>query len=225
MKKVFGVSADFRYSGAVKYDYEESRHCWEADCGLDGICRCSTIDYTKVESVDVGCVAEELYLDKPKNKVTDVENYCVERILRINKVWNASNWEIGVGRGYYGEEIDSIYLCHSLIGKINKQLKEMLALKTAKAKIYYVLNLEYGYILDAIKNKRFRVVKIKKSNLVFQRDHYTHLDSDTVADYFEWGLPRGICIKEQDEKYRLIDGYHRVGAVSDDKPFKIYLAY
>ena len=77
-------------------------------------------------------------------------------------------------------------------------------------KIFYVLKLEYGYILESIAScKNVEIKTVSNSQIVLgQMNYYKHLQPDVVESYNNYKLPRGIFVHCSD-KYRIIDGYHR----------------
>jgi len=195
--------SSWAYAG-VKFDYREKSSCDWYGCTDEGMCRCRVIEEAKVTSVDVNRIADQLK-DKT-DSVVDV--YCIDRILVINKIWEVDCWEIVVCRGYYGEEIDGVYLDQTIAAECEKQIEFIRKSKTDKDKIECILNLEYGYVLEEAKNRKWSVVNVPFEKLDFRQDHYAKLDKDIVLRYKDHFLPRGICLKKGD-RYRVIDGYHR----------------
>ena len=52
----------------------------------------------------------------------EIDIYTIDRILRINKVYEPTNWEVQVCGGYYGQEIDDVILDDSVARKVEDQL-------------------------------------------------------------------------------------------------------
>jgi hypothetical protein len=215
---------NFRYLVDVEYDTEY--HCDEEEnCDEEGnsfckndFCRCSTIENTRIEKgIDILYIVQAVL--SPKSSIID--EYCVERILRINKIYDTDPYhdmlDIEVCRGYYGEEIGSVTLDRQIAKKIDEEVAKMLSLSD-NDKIRYVLELEYGYVLESLKNLTFSIKEVDKENIIFaQKEYAKKLDKEMVEQYKDWNdLPRGICLKEDNvEKYRIIDGYHRCMAATD----------
>ena len=216
--KISGVS--FRYGGygVVDTDYETEYH-HDMDAKND-FCRCSTISNARVTKVNTQKVLDTMV---GKRQVSPFDLYCADRILTINKIYNPEKWNVGVEKGYYGQEIGDVTLDARVAEKIDQELHDVWCLDSNRAKIEYVLNLEYGYILEKLEGCNYEIDVIGRGVLSFQREHYQTLDSEAVSSYKEYDLPRGICLKEGD-RYRLIDGYHRVSAASPQKPIKIIVA-
>jgi hypothetical protein len=84
-----------------------------------------------------------------------------------------------------------------------------------------VLELEYGYLADIIKNaKDFQIVNVEKEQLIIpNQDYARRLNMDLVNEYSDHNLPIGIYIEQQTKpvKYRLVDGTHRTMAFLKSK--------
>jgi len=197
---------DFRFDG-VDVDYETNRNC---NCDLQNdYCRCRTIENARVERVEMNQVVSHVaeYFSF-KNKDT-VDLYCIDRILSAYKVWNPEAWDVRVCGGYYGEEIEGVYLKKG--EEIETKIMEVLCLDSVDAQIEALMVLEYGYLLDTLRDCHYEICTIDKTKISHQREHYVKLDRETVESYKDYPYPRGI-VKAQDNRYRLIDGYHRVAA-------------
>ncbi len=195
----------------LKYDYEYS--CGIEGCYDEGVCRCGKIVDPKIEDEFIDYTTT---LNAYKNlKPNNFEKYCIDRILNHYKVYDPELWYINIDGGYYGEEIGKVVFDNPT--KIDETVKNMMNLKTNKQKILMVLELEYGYLLDELKNKKsWRIRKIKRDNLIIgQKDHYKKVNVETVDRYEDYSLPKGVCLPEND-KFRLIDGYHRIAASKDE---------
>lgn len=201
-------SIDFEYSG-VDCDYDIS------DCHEDcyPICRCKTITNVKITKIDLSQVLETIC----KLGIYNIDKYCVDRLLRIHKLYNPDSWNCNITPGYYGEEIQGIYLREDLANQLENEISNLLAIKTASKKIEYVLTLEYGYILDILKEREYSIQTVDLNDISFQKEHYKKLDRDTIDSYIEYNLPRCIVVKNDNGGYRLIDGYHRFKACKSMK--------
>jgi hypothetical protein len=211
------VDAELKY--CVDYGYDRKYHCHSHNC--DDICRCGTISGCRVKSVDVRSIAQEIF----GKGLTDTEKYCIERILVAHQVYQSSRYDINIVPGYYGEEVGGITLDRCVAKSCDADIKEMLSKRGDSRKVAFVLKVEHGYLLPILKGKKFEVVKVAKSDLMFgQEDHYCRLDKDIVKMY-EWyekdGLPKGVCVQDG-SRYRVIDGYHRCAAVK--KSCKVWVA-
>jgi hypothetical protein len=216
--KISGVSFSHYTYGCVDTDYDYETHCDEDGC--NDICRCRTISNARVTKVNVQGVLAKLVGER---QIPEIDRYCAHRILTINKVYSPDNWNVGVEGGYYGQEIGDVTLDSKVAEKIDRGLHEVWCLKSNRAKIEYVLELEYGCILEKLEGCTYEIDVIGRSLLTFQQEHYIRLDQEAVASYKDYDLPRGICLADGD-RYRLIDGYHRVSGAIQTKPIKMIVA-
>jgi hypothetical protein len=202
----------------VEYDYERS----ECTCNAyerGDYCRCTTIDHAWVESIDVKEVISKLYMKYCKEH-SEINAYCFDRICSIFKVYDKDYYEIESCYGYYGEEIGGIYFSNEK--KIVEAFNEVLARDSDIEKIKYVLELEYSYLLERVKNKTIaRIEMVNIDSIVLpQQEYFIKLDREVIEDYKNRDLPIAVCLNEKDsycDKYILIDGYHRFVANKDQK--------
>lgn len=229
----------FNFKYCVDYDYDTYRDC-DAN-GCDYICRCCTIVDPHITSVDVTqmviAIVDENF-DKSLSTVRnskinsvlgnitdDINFYTIDRILRINKVYEKYNWDIQVCGGYYGQEIGEVLLEDSIAIKIEKQLEEAFDIIDLTKRIEYLLTLEYGYILPELKGRSYQVLSIERDKVIFGSDNQYRkvagekLDHYSDKNYLSY---RGVVMPRGDE-YRLIDGYHRCFA-SENRMIEVIVA-
>lgn len=233
---------------APQYDYNTEYSCEESGCHEEGICRCGRIVDAHVESVDLTYLTTEIYdqlipSDK-KSKKRDtklsellyggeiVDKYCIYRILSINKVWNTDLWEVNKSGGYYGDEIDSVTLDIVTLSKVSNQCSKIFEFTTLRDKLLYVIELEYGFILDELKDCDFELIKIYKNHIDFKKLNQNHIKNVKMEDLDHYSidnydLPRGIVRGDSTgwvpmDNYKIVDGYHRIIAASDKKSFEVF---
>lgn len=218
------VDKNFYYSG-VEIGYDRETSCEESGC--DTICRCSRIVDFKIESIDINTIIESIYyeyFDKSEQTKRDlklnsilnsidktIDLYTIDKILRINRIWNKENWEINISNSYYGEEVDSVTLWKSVAEKIENQLDEVLFIDDLSKRTEYLLNLEYGYILPELIGKNYKLETVKKEDILFGSDgHYRKIQTEDLEHYSDknYSNIRGV-VTQKNDKYKLIDGYHR----------------
>ncbi len=213
------VDENFVYCSAIRYDYERRTDCELHGC--DTICRCGSIVDTKIIDINIIEVFEHV-----KNyccrKLSTIEEYCVERILRMFKLYDMNNWELSTCNGYYGEEIEGIFIDpKNLAVTIGRHIDEVLKTKSNDEKVKYILELEYGYLLDEFKDKKFKKTKVKKEQLHFgAKGHHIKLDPLVVEQYKGYPLFKAICTQKEDV-FRIIDGYHRCAALEDNEECEV----
>ncbi len=218
---------DFKYSG-VEYDYRTENSCVESGC--DSICRCGVIVDECVIGVDVSILSNEIYnmyfdnskLTKRNNTINSIlygtgeelDRYCIDRILRSHKVWLSHNWDIVVEGGYYGQEIGHVRLESRVSSKIQDDINEVISINTNAGKVEFVLNLEYGYILPELDGCNYEIVDIDVNSIIFGSiGQYKKVQSEKLEHYIDikYSGPRGV-VKKDGDKYKIIDGYHRIYA-------------
>lgn len=216
-KKTYGkFNLKYNFQYIIDYDYTPEYNCEDYDCNESGICRCGQIHDAQIKS-EVAIDQLLGYIDVGDKLI---DRYCAERILTINKVWEPDNWFIDICNGYYGQEIDGIYLEGGVQDNIESQLEDILKLKSNREKLEYVLNLEYGFLLPELAGKTYRVINICPSEIEYGNGY--HKKVVNIERYKNYDLPRGVVLKNGD-RYRLIDGYHRVKVAG--KTFPVWLAY
>lgn len=204
------------YSG-VEYGYERSG----CICN-DWPCRCTTIRNTWIENIDINKVMTELLHNNfiKTNKLTEIDLYCFDRICRVNDIWDKYLYDIEVCPGYYGEEIHGAFFCNE--EKVISEFDELLKLDSDIDKIKYILELEYGYVIDSIANCH-NIIMVNcspKSVVCPQREYYHRLEKEVVESYKDYNIPCAVC-KKSGDKYLIIDGYHRIAANKDKENIEI----
>lgn len=207
---------DLSYSG-VEYGYERS----ECICN-DWPCRCTTIRNTWIENIDINKVMTELLHNNfiKTNKLTEIDLYCFDRICRVNDIWDKYLYDIEVCPGYYGEEIHGAFFGNE--EKVVSEFDELLKLNSDIDKIKYILELEYGYVIDSIANcHNIIIVNCSPKLVVYpQREYYHRLEKEVVESYKDYNIPCAVC-KKSGDKYLIIDGYHRIAANKDKENIEI----
>jgi len=217
----------FQYNG-IYIDYNYIYDCESYGCDEEGICRCGSIENEYVESVDVSLIVKKIYNDffeqgkaadrnNTINEVLygigkDIDIYTIDRILRSYKIWETQNWNIEVEGGYYGQEVGDVKIKESIADKIEEELLTVFSLPSLKEKIEYLLKVEYGKILPEIVDSTYEYIVIDKDDIIFGVEKHLNKvmkkDLDFYSDKNYNGI-RGIVVKSGD-KWRVIDGYHRI---------------
>lgn len=212
----------------------ESYSCESYGCSEEGICRCAQIDYVQIIRVDIQSLSQEffkrIFSDSKSslrdNKINEilygfkldlVNLYCIDRILTINRIYDGSNWEPVISSGYYGEELSDLVIKSSLFSDLNEQFNEVFNLDRLEDKIFYLLNLEYGGLLNTVKDKKFEILEVNIKDLIYgQKSHLKKVQSKNLDYYKDYSLPRGLVV-ETNGRYRVIDGYHRLSALNSEQ--------
>lgn len=223
---------DFKYM--VSYDYDTIYSCEEYGCIEERICRCGHITNTYLNDVDISAIATNIYSEIFDNSMAtkrqsvinslwgiseEIEKYTIDRILRINKIWNPEFWEINVSGGYYGQEVDEIVIIEDVVQKLNTQLETAFAIDNLRDRVEYLLNLENGYILETLKDVNYVVSIIDIDDIIFSNpEHKKRILIEELEHYSDkkyTGI-RGV-VKKCGDKFKIIDGYHRLSKTENSK--------
>jgi len=191
---------DFHY--LVEIDYCVNDYC---RCQVITDARCTNPNYYNLYSSVVG-----------KCKLSPIKKYVLDRVIRS---LNAEDFVVNIRGGYYGEEIDSVTLNEEKRDKINAILADLEQMDDNKA-VETSLIFEYGYLLDSVVGKKWRIEKnVPIDNITFG-GNYEKINRNTTKAYAiemvdnnEYG-PAVLCL-EQSGKFRLIDGRHRLAAARE----------
>lgn len=201
---------------AVEYEYDYDTNCELYGC--DSICRCGRYSNLRAVKVDlsglVNVTQEKVdkrgHRRKNQAETTELERYCIDRLLRIYKAYDPTRYALSVSGGYYGEEVSDITFndAERLLGSIN----EMLNASSDLGRIRLTLQAEYSFILEAL--DEINEVHIQELELAWLtgNDEYMRVKRGTQYE-FTPDLPVGLVAVRPDGGYRLIDGYHRHAAL------------
>ena len=233
------VGTNFMYHIDCDYDYHKD--CSGYGCDDEGICRCGTIDNAHVISVKIPSMVDEIYSNYFDNTLAtkrnstinsmlggvnkEIDIYTIDRILRINKSYEPTNWEVQVCWGYYGQEIDNIILKESIAIKIEDQIDKAFDIINLTKRVEYLLMLEYGEILPALQGLKYSIEMVERDSIIFGSDeHYRKVNTESIDYYSDKNYTgiRGIALVK-DGRFRLIDGYHR-SSTSENIKIRLLIA-
>lgn len=203
-KKPYFEKTNLNYD--VEYDYERSGcHCDAYETG--GYCRCTTIERAWVEEIYISSVISKFYKKFCKEH-SEINEYCFDRICHALRIYDKDLYEVEIGGGYYGEEVYGVYFDNE--EQIFNACAILTELNNDIEKIKYVLNMEYGYFIDRVATATSAVIETVATNKIElpQKEYFIKLSKEVVEDYKDRKLPVAVCSKNED-KYVLIDGYHR----------------
>jgi hypothetical protein len=225
----------------VKYSMEGYHRCEESGCVDEGICRCYTISNVNFLKVDLDSIISYIFSEyySPKsdsyireeklneilysyNRLLDI--YCINRILRINKVWEPKNWEFFWSSSYYGDEVDKACLVKSVFNSVICDLNKIDNLKSISEKISYLLTREYGYLIPGLADKKWKISQVSFDDIIFpQISHLSKVKKENKEIFETRTQIKGIC-KRDGDKLKVIDGYHRIW-FSNSKIIKVIEIY
>jgi hypothetical protein len=227
---------NFQYE--VSYTYDTHYSCHESGCNEEGICRCGEIIYEVITEVDISKITNKIYdsifdksiSTKRHNLINsvlwgitdDIEKYTIDRILRVNKIWNTSKWEIKICNGYYGQEVESVNLRQDIVEKLENHLENALSISNLTERIEFLLSIENGWILDEIKDSTYSVEEINKDDIIFGNlEHYKKVQRQDLEFYSDKNY-KGIraIVKKDGDKWKIVDGYHRLSK-TENKMVKV----
>jgi hypothetical protein len=213
----------------LNYDATHDYSCETSGCYDEGICRCSTIEdviitnvYLRKLSINILERFEDDMISTNRNKkisailwgydYDELNLYCIERILTINKVWSEDSWSPQICCGYYGQEIEDILLKSEIFDKISNQIHSVLNIDTLEEKIYYLLNLEYSKVLDSLVDKKMSIQVIDFEQITFpQKSHFDKVKLKNLDYIKNYTGIKGV-VRKYGNEYRVVDGYHRLCA-------------
>jgi len=224
---------DWQHCINVKTD--SSTDCEERGCSSDDYCRCSIIEGIEVEdsASNVKSFLNCAYVGA-KSELDNVLDFWFAR-----KNFHRIEWGFAASGGYYGEELDRVFVEND--GDFFKRAEIFYNL-TPKEKIDYLLMDEYGKVLKEISMieewelKKVPVAnihkpsnnalneKVKKNYEFFcYSESYSLRGKGTLTEAkFANGLKllAPLCITNDNKNYRLIDGRHRLEAMTS-KTYKL----
>lgn len=211
------------HSASIWINVDYNRVCDDPD---DTYERSSYLEdiHVDLSDIPVELLINALYNALEKDKTTSfIDKYCFNRICRHYKIYDSDVYSVSTRSGYYGEEIDTITFDNE--GLVKKSYEECKALSSDAKKILYVLRLEYGYLLEELKDiTNASIIKTPLSSIqipnkeVFVNIEYVNTEFAIAGSYENYDLPWGIIMrKENGPGYRLIDGIHRLYYLLGDR--------
>ena len=130
-------------------------------------------------------------------KFSEVESYCIDRLLRIHKAYDVSLYEIVIENGYYGEELGTPKFANKLA--LINDILEIIQLSSDIEKVKFVLNKEYSFLLEVIDTtSSVSIANIELSTLTKNTDYALRIKKQ--SDKYCFGesrlrkLPIGVVI-------------------------------
>jgi hypothetical protein len=220
----------------VDIDYHSEYDCSNNGCDDEGICRCGMIYDAVVTHVEVtkmvNLIYDKLFDDttlsgKREGKLSqilygigeDINRYTIDRILRKYKVWDADYYTVEVCGGYYGQEIEGVFLNQNITSKIEEELNIAFSIDDLSGRVEYLLGLEYGSLLPELEHCQYEIIEVDKSDINFGSiEHHSKVKKKDLEFYSDRNYKgiRGV-VTFVNGKYRLIDGYHRVHTTAGHK--------
>jgi hypothetical protein len=218
------LSASMINQYSVNYDVDYSG-CNGCD---DSICRCSTIGSSKItEGPAISNIVQKICKNLEEKDI--ILKYCVDRLLRVNGLYDSKHYSLNIEQGYYGEEVAGIDIDSEIIININKDLQNLIDMDDNK-RIEYVLTREYGYLLSSLEGATYNVIKIKPERIKIGNEVYAGKIKPEDCEIYNpktHNLPIGIYRKVtigEETSYKIVDGYHRYLQFRNEKEVSIIAA-
>lgn len=231
------ANENYEFDEFLEIGYDIIANC-NKECEDYGICRCQTykdVRFDKFNDLELRDLilkklcgnlskAEKrdvLIDDLLNNGISYIREYFIDRVLKLNNCYDPDNWEIAVHGGYYGDEIDGVFL--SVLNRVNSDLGQYTG--EIDKDIPFLLKREYGELDFRLVGKKWKEDIIKMDDLVFpQTQHYNRVDDNLYyyKDEF-YPFPRGVVLKDG-SKYKVIDGYHRLKNTKQSNVI-VYICY
>ncbi len=226
----------------IEYSYKRKFDCPVSNLKscMESYCHCSYIDDFNITDIHyhniVKFLFEYLYPKSKENNrlfkifylLNDItrssEYYLIDRLCSIYKLWDKSSYIPNIYNGYYGKELNGILIKEEIAHKIEYHFNEIQKKESLQERIFYILLLEYGTILDILKNKNVLIKKIDNKEIkLLNKEYHNKINSKLIEykHYKKYGI-KGILVKENN-KYILVDGYHRY--VSNLNRKSLYLIF
>lgn len=187
--------------------------------GIKGVNRLSYTEFCELK-IQNGVTPKTKKPKFVKYYPNDIEEYCLQRLLVSNGAYDATMYEVNIVGGYYGDELGTTNFEN--YNQLLLDIEQLFKLKSDHEKIMFVLQKEYGYIADIIKNTTTaKIVKVKLSEIVLPTllgaKHSTEYFINIDYDYYESAM--GVLLDGK----KLIDGNNRFGYLYTTKgPNKIF---
>jgi hypothetical protein len=98
-----------------------------------------------------------------------IDEYCIDRIARHYKLYNVNFtdgiWSEKISLGYFGYELNGIFLDRYIYNKFIKNCEEALSYNSLDDKIRFLLKLEYGDVIDNLLDSEFELISISLSDI------------------------------------------------------------
>ncbi len=218
---------------AYYFDIDYDRTGCNGSC--PDYCRCSCLINIKINKIEnyehlLDDILKSTGLVYPKQD-KEFYLYAVERFGKFIGLDNPDSYEASSCSGYYGEELNgTVELDYELSKQLEEFVVNVLSTHNKTLIINDLLTREYGYVLDSLKTiKDWEVREVPYRWILFPNknrfEYTTRVDSKLVATYREvdLDLPKGLAVFENN-KYRVIDGYHRLIASDTKDKVKLLVA-
>lgn len=232
---------DINFLYNIQYNINYSYSCSDSGCDSEGICRCAEITDWEITDINHQSVIDTIYnsffksdlkeLSYIRNRKLiniisgvddviwdDIYLYSVDRLYKYFKLWNEDHYNVSIINSYYGQEVESININKNIGDKLYDELKTIQNFDSINDILEHLLILEYGHVLPILKNCNYIIENVDKSDIIFGSNKHNEKVRNKALDFYSddnYKNIRGVVLKE-DNKYRLIDGHHRVNTTKKE---------
>lgn len=194
-------------------------------CASEGVCRsfqASSVDFSSVDLLSIASDALGVARPSKQHRRADraslllrgydseLDVYCLERVLVHAGAYLPSRWEFRLVTGYYGQELDSLRLEDGCIEECVAAYESIVAHEGLGERARALLTLEYGTVLPLLEGCEWSIDTVPRSRVLFpQTRHMERASRGDVYSERPSGAIMGVCKREGDS-YRVVDGYHRL---------------
>lgn len=193
------------------YTFDIDYYRDNSNCSCDYICRCSRLVDVKIKSKpEISDFVVEYKKSNSKSlyKFTEIENYCIERILAFYKFYDVSLYDVDICQSYYGEEISGISFDN--LSLVKKSIEEMLEKNSPLSQVMYVLDLEYSFIPKNLQEVNMLTVEgVNISDIASSSGQMQLIKRNNDIIYDSISGIRGVLLNSHG-RYSLVDGHHRL---------------
>lgn len=215
---------NFDTYSSIEVDHNTERNCSTFVC--DSICRCGTLVDMKVSEINVDYGDFKFSKKKGTKKakdLSDVDKYCLTRLIALNGGYEEDNYDPIAVNGYYGEELGNVDFLNK--NTLINEAQEMLNLKTDIEKVFFVLRKEYSFIAPLIADcTNVEIIKVKLSDIKASNGAIMLKSQENYLYDVEDDEIKGILYGNNN---LLIDGNHRYSYLVTKKGIdnKKYFSY
>jgi hypothetical protein len=177
----------------------------------DNGCRCRTITNINIDLVNMNKLVNELNC----NLLEFIDKYALDRLMRVYKMYQPSEYNPEWYSGYYGDQFDGIYIGPT-IAKLNDWwYGTYIACDSLTKKVEAILKLEYNNLSDQLIGKTWEIRDIDRNEIVIHNsNHMSKIIQYDHAFYRDYEYFTCLCLYDG-KKYNIIDGHHRLNVLNN----------
>lgn len=202
---------DYYSSIFVETIYSE---IYDDDCDHQ-YCNCMKLSNIRIVKVNYHSLCWRI---AGKSEIKSIKDYCLNRIVNLIE---KESFDAFAVNGYYGQEIEVKWDSKDL-KDLNRSIK-FLNENDEDACVEHVLEKEYGFVLDDLKNKHWEMKSVP-INQITTSSQLKKVNNNLINSYISNKNFTCLCIKDG-ATFRLMDGYHRYAAALKDDNKKITAIY